>query len=373
LLEKLAVWNELGLSHVQFIEKQRTSNLKTGLGYDSTEGIPSKSNLTVYTSTSDEEFISLDDNTSSDEEYPSPTPLEYKTDKSYNAVPNPPGSFQPPRKDVSCYGVDNLEFRKKLQGQSNSKSLEESIEAPRANVTKFSKQAVSSNTFQSTVDHSAVPPRKYFQNTDNFRKPFGKGFENSGPKVCYVCYSPHHLIKDCSFHSEYLSKYQKTRSSNQSNRENKPRDNKPVWNNTNRVNHNNFSKNYRYPHQKRPFSKPKVPSQSTDSSVRPRRFNYYQPKRPYYTRKDARTQNPTPKVTTKWVKKESTPGEEPVLSEVKGEKGNIDHNKPTVLEAKTVILDHVFKDSGDYILKEFEYVIPQGEHKSVMAWVPKRN
>lgn len=91
LLEKLAVWNASGLSHVQFIEKQRTSNLKTGLGYenDCTEGISSKSSLTADTSTSDEEFIILDDNTSSDEEYPSPTPPEYKTDKSYNAVPIP--------------------------------------------------------------------------------------------------------------------------------------------------------------------------------------------------------------------------------------------------------------------------------------------
>jgi hypothetical protein len=71
--------------------------------------------------------------------------------------------------------------------------------------------------------------------------------------------------------------------------------------------------------------------------------------------------------------KESTAGEKPVLPEVKGEKGNIHHNKPTVLETKTLIIDHAFKDSGDYILKEFEYVTPQGEHKSVMAWVPKRN
>ena len=43
------------------------------------------------------------------------------------------------------------------------------------------------------------------------------------------------------------------------------------------------------------------------------------------------------------------------------------------MEPKHMIIDHVFKDSGDYILKEFQYVTPQGEHKSVMAWVPKRN
>ena len=77
-------------------------------------------------------------------------------------------------------------------------------------------------------------------------------------------------------------------------------ENKLVWNHANRVNHSNFSKDYRYPHQKRPFpntGKPHVsqavPSQSTFktspnqgiashfSSVRPRRFNNYKPRRPY--------------------------------------------------------------------------------------------
>ena len=262
-------------------------------------------------------------------------------------------------------------------------SLEKSVETPKVEEIKFPKQAVPSNTFQRTADHSAVPQRKFFQNTANFRNTYGRGFGDIGPKVCYVCYSPNHLIKDCNYHSEYLSKYPKTRTAQPSYTENRPRVNKPVWNYSHRVNHSNFSRDFKYPHQKRSYSKPSVPSQSTDkkvphvsskhSSVKPRSYNQYNPRKTYYTRKDARTQNPTPKVTTKWVKKESTAGVEPVLSDVKGEKGKIDHEKQHVLETKTLILDHVFKDSGDYILKNFEYVTPQGEHKSVMAWVPKNN
>jgi hypothetical protein len=81
----------------------------------------------------------LDDNTSSDEEYPSPTPPEYKKDKGYNAVPHPPGSFQPPRKDVPCYGVDNLEFRKKVTGHLHSEPLGKSVVEPRAEEKKFLK------------------------------------------------------------------------------------------------------------------------------------------------------------------------------------------------------------------------------------------
>jgi hypothetical protein len=132
LLEKLVVWKESCLSHVSFVEKQRTANIKTGLGYDS-EALSSRNqelNLSQETSTSDKEFISLEGNTSSDEELACSTPPEFKKNKSYNEVPPPPGSFQPPRTDVSCYGVDNLEFRKKLKGQSNPETLGESVETP---------------------------------------------------------------------------------------------------------------------------------------------------------------------------------------------------------------------------------------------------
>lgn len=171
-----------------------------------------------------------------------------------------------------------MEFRKKLKGHSNSsqsssESLRETVEKPRddnkgsRNDKVFSKQAVLPKTSQSIVDHSAVPSRQSFQNTANFRKPFGRGFGNMGPKLCYVCYSPHHLIKDCDYHLEYLSKFPKTTFANHKHRENKPTENKPVWNHSHMVNHSNFSKDYRYPHQKRPFSKPPVPSRDTFQST----------------------------------------------------------------------------------------------------------
>ena len=69
-----------------------------------------------------------------------------------------------------------------------------------------------------------------------------------GEKLCFVCFSPNHLIKDCEHHSEYLRKFPKNRYANQ-----KPRENKPVWNNSNKINHINFTPDHRYPHQRRPF------------------------------------------------------------------------------------------------------------------------
>lgn len=40
-----------------------------------------------------------------------------------------------------------------------------------------------------------------------------------GQKLCYVCYSPDHLIKHCNYHSEYLSQFPKTKPVNQKPRE----------------------------------------------------------------------------------------------------------------------------------------------------------
>jgi hypothetical protein len=205
-------------------------------------------------------------------------------------------------------------------------------------------------------------------------------------KLCYVCYSPDHLIKHCDLHSEYLSQFPKNRSTTH-----KPRETRPVWNHSNRVNHSNFSKDYRYPHQKRMFSKSpvpshsdksqEVPSQRTDkfspthgtahtfSHRRPKRFNSY--KRSYTSSRVPRSEKP--KVKRNWVKKESTDGEQEVLSSDKGETGSVVDITTQDMGPTQIIIDHAFKTSGDYILKEFKYVTPQGEHKSVMAWVPKRN
>ena len=61
------------------------------------------------------------------------------------------------------------------------------------------------------------------------------------------------------------------------------------------------------------------------------------------------------------VLSQSTAVEQPVSLVSNGEKGDAN------------VIDHVLKDSGDYILKEFEYVTPQGVSKSVLTWIPQRN
>ncbi|GJV85398.1 hypothetical protein Tco_1525296, partial [Tanacetum coccineum] len=64
-------------------------------------------------------------------------------------------------------------------------------------------------------------------------------------KACFVCKSTEHLIKDCNFHDK---KSQEPKLKNVVNTG--QREGKPVWDNTKRVNHQNFSK---YPHLSKTF------------------------------------------------------------------------------------------------------------------------
>ena len=404
LLQKIDSINRVGLSHVAFVEKKKVISDKTGLGYgidgSSDEVSPSDKEQTSSEdiSTSDDELTSVEDTEPSDKKPVSDSPPKLNKDKEYHTVPPPTGAFQPPRPDVSSYGVDELQFRKKLAGEPkmnrpndvypiSSGFVSNGVWFPRS----FQNQAVPQNTFQNTASHSAVPLKETFQHTAYSKKPFHhhRGFEMLGPKLCHVCYSPHHLIKDCNYHSAYLSKFPKNKIV-----KNIPRETKPVWSRTDRVNHSNFARNNRYPHQRKPYSKPPVssstgkpqtvPSQRTVQSstkkgtahafsqTKPNKFNTHKSIRFYKQKAVPKPKKPKGKVKQIWVKKESTDGKQPVLSNNKGNTGNM-VDKTGDMEPKHMIIDHVFKDSGDYILKEFQYVTPQGEHKSVMAWVPKRN
>ncbi|GJR56089.1 hypothetical protein Tco_1406610 [Tanacetum coccineum] len=68
-------------------------------------------------------------------------------------------------------------------------------------------------------------------------------------KACFVCKSTSHLIKDCDF---YDQKSPEPRVKNVVNTG--KREVKPVWDYGKRVNHQNFSKNWKYPHAKRTFN-----------------------------------------------------------------------------------------------------------------------
>ncbi|GJU58050.1 hypothetical protein Tco_1235816 [Tanacetum coccineum] len=209
--------------------------------------------------------------------------LKNQKEKAYKAVPPPTGTIIPPRADVAFTGIDELAIRNKVINKQNSESSgtdHETCESKnRDDLIKNKEQTqntVKSNTDRNKViiedwvdsDDEEVPlgfseikkqnvlksetssENKSPRSKDSFgqrSRRRGLGYRDS--KVCFVCYSPDHLIKDCDLHERKLKQTQKPKPLETQG----SRDSRSVWNNTSRVNHRNFSSDYRHPHQRRSF------------------------------------------------------------------------------------------------------------------------
>ncbi|GJT78482.1 putative ribonuclease H-like domain-containing protein [Tanacetum coccineum] len=216
--------------------------------------------------------------------------------------------------------------------------------------------------------------------------------------------SPNHLIKDCNLHERTFKQTQthKPKGTQGS------RDTRSVWNNANRVNHSNFARNSRYPHQRRSFipsavltrdglistARPKmtqtvsskstanvtyqgtarfrvpqaVLSRSTDESYYPRmdsrrpRISSYSPSsRSSTTRTPHRPQRPKKVVKSIWVKKGSTVGSQAVLPQTVKKSAMISPKQ--TWKPKGNYLDSVNRGNGSYTLKQFEYGNPEEDLK----------
>ncbi|GJR74697.1 retrovirus-related pol polyprotein from transposon TNT 1-94 [Tanacetum coccineum] len=191
------------------------------------------------------------------------------------------------------------------------------------------------------------------------------------------------------------------------------RDTRPVWNNIQRVNHSNFSRNSRYPHQRRSFipsavltreglkstarpkltrtvpskstanvvyqgtARPKVPhavpSQSTGrpyyprmDNTRPRTSSFSPSTRSSTTRTPHRPQRPKKIVKSIWVKKGSTVGSQAVLPQTVKESAMIKSNQ--TWRPKGAYLDSEEESqekepSSTYLHMTFEKVQLYGELK----------
>ncbi|GJV47597.1 hypothetical protein Tco_1437809 [Tanacetum coccineum] len=444
LKEKLEKWSNATLLQTKILNKQKVLSDKTCIGFG------------VEYSSSEES-----NNSSGDETLTGPLYENFKREKAYKAVPPPTGTIIPPRADVAFTGIDELAIRNKVINKQNSESSgtdHESCEN-RDDLNKNKEQT--QNTVKSNTDRNKVIIEDWVDSDDE-EVPLGfseikkqnvlkseTSSENKSPrskdsfgqrsrrrglgyrdgKVCFVCYSPNHLIKDCDLHERKLKQTQKPKPMETQG----SRDSRSVWNNTSRVNHRNFSSDFRHPHQRRSFipsavltreglkstvrskMSQAVPSQSTASAfyqntarpnvskavlsqstarpyfsrpvfststgrpyyprmdnVRPRASSFSPPKGFFNTRTVDRPKSPKPIIKSKWVKKESTAGTQAVLPQTKGEKGSVVTSPKQTWRSKGAYLDHRHKNNGSYTLKKFEYVTPLGEFKSVMTWVPKR-
>ncbi|GJT27228.1 hypothetical protein Tco_0907503 [Tanacetum coccineum] len=320
-----------------------------------------------------------------------------KRKKAYKAVPPPTGTIIPPRANVSFTGIDELAIRNKIVNQEKTKSSQSAIDRNKVIIEDWvdsdDEETDVSESQKETAFNSENSETSFENRSPNSQNSVGqesrtKGLGNKGGKLCFVCYSPNHLIKDCNLHERTFNQTQTHKPKGTQGL----RDTIPVWNNANRVNHSNFSRNSRYPHQRRSFipsavltreglkstakpkltrtvpskstahvsyqstARPKVPhavlSQSTGrpyhprmDNIRPRTSSFSPSSRSSSTRTPHRPQRPKKIVKSIWVKKGSTVGSQAVLPQ-------------TISVKKSAMITYKYKQGDikgnylDYVNKE---------------------
>nr|GEU55130.1 ribonuclease H-like domain-containing protein [Tanacetum cinerariifolium] len=323
----------------------------------------------------------------------------YKAGEGYHAVLPPYiGNFMPLRLDLSFAGLDASVFKS---------AINETVTSVHETETSTSK--TNENTRKSIIEQHTYKQAKNLGKSQNSRvdkrdwngmmtQKLGNGFEFK-KKACFVCGSLYHLIKECNF---YENKMVGKSVLNNKGKATGQREVRPTWNNSKRVNHQNLSNNLTHPRTRRNFVPTTVITNSSKVLVNaakqssPRAAASTSTARYVNTAANILTMNGTKPSLNVFHKSHSpvrrtfnqrktpkhndikekinTAGTQAVVSAVKKNRENAVKSLACWIWRPTRnVIDHIFKDSGSYMLKRFNYVDLQGRLKSAMAWVPKRN
>ncbi|GJZ56868.1 ribonuclease H-like domain-containing protein, partial [Tanacetum coccineum] len=418
---KLENFEESSKNLTKLINSQISVKDKTGLGYD---GHMNKSE--VVHSVFNNRDSDVDDNPVND---------IFKTGEGFHAVPPPyTGNYMPSRPDLSFAGLDEYVFKSTVRKTStNVPETETSISKTSKDIVKKPKTVRPSapiieewgtdndndNVFRPISDQTkpkftkinfvksgenvkfvnkenthrgAEYPRKS-QNPRSNRKnlngimtqKLGNGFEFI-KKACFVCGSFNHLIKDCDFHDNKMLEKPVL---NKKGRVTGQREIRPVWNNAQRVNHQN---KLTHPHPKRNFvptavvtksgqvpvnaakqSSPRaaisvsvarrVNTAATKPNVNdalPTTYSYFKAhspvRRSFNQKSAAKTNNFKEKLNTARFNNVTTAGPKAVVSAAEGNRDNVVKSSACwIWRPKGNLIDHISKDSGSYTPKRFDY------------------
>ncbi|GJR94771.1 hypothetical protein Tco_0266945 [Tanacetum coccineum] len=206
---------------------------KTGLGYGT-----QLNEMSNNSETDSEISLSVFDVKYSDEES-TPANDRFSKANGYHAVPPPiTGNFLTPKADISFAGKTNEANTQKPKTVYESVNRDKVIIEDWNSDDESKVQTVSpvktneTQTVKTRVDKIGQTSQKQ-----------GIGFKKI--KACFVCKSTDHLIKDCNFHDKQSQEPKLKTVGNTG-----PRVDKPVWDNTKRVNHQKISK---YPQLRKTF------------------------------------------------------------------------------------------------------------------------
>ncbi|GJV00392.1 putative reverse transcriptase domain-containing protein [Tanacetum coccineum] len=367
---KLEKFEESSKNLTKLINSQISAKDKTGLGYDS-----QMNESEVVHSVFNSRESDVDD---------SPVNDRFKTGEGFHAVPPPyTGNYMPSRPDLSFAGLDDSVYKTKVKWDTDSDN--DSVFRPKSDQTKpkFTKiNFVKSNENVKSVNkentHRQVEYLRKSQSPRNNRRNWngmmtqkqGNGFEFIN-KACFVCGSFNHLIKDCDFHDNKMVEKPVL---NNKGRVTGQREIRPVWNNAQRVNHQN---KLTHPHPKRNFVPTAVATKSRQVPVNAAKQSSLRAATSISTARPVNIVAPKSKVndalptTYSYFKAHSqvnnvtTAGPKAVVSVAVGNRENTVKSSACWIWRPTGnVIDHNSKDSGSYMLKRFDYVDLQGRLKS---------
>ncbi|GKC78608.1 hypothetical protein Tco_1129382 [Tanacetum coccineum] len=334
----------------------------------------------------------------------------------YNVVPPPlTGLFSPPSIDLSNSGLEKFkqpEFEgygvkvNKGASENVSKEVKKTSDAPIIEdwVSDCDEdETVVLESLNVQKPKQADQPRKVSQNPRNnstswntlMPKKLGVRFQFT-PKACFVCGSFNHLIKDCDFHDKRM--VQKPVLNNVK-KGTGQREVRPVWTNAMRVNHQKFSNSRRnfaptavltksglvpFSTARQSFSR-KITSTKVSAArsfntdvpsvnVAKPRTNAFQKshsplRRPFYQQTTLKNRNLYNKVNIAKVIFCNTDFKGKRMTSAVGEQG-INVVKPTTYWAwrpKIKMINHVYKNTGSCICKQFNYVDPTGYKRCIVG------
>ncbi|GJR46773.1 ribonuclease H-like domain-containing protein [Tanacetum coccineum] len=324
---------------------------KAGLGYDS-----QMNESEVVHSVFDNRESNVDN---------SPVNDRFKTGKGFHAVLPPyTGNYMPLRHDLSFAGLDDYVYKIKDTDSDN-----DSVFRPKSDQTKPKFTKI--NFVKSDENVKSVNK----ENTHSFN----------------------HLIKDCDFHDNKMVEKPVL---NNKGRVTDQREIRPVWNNAQRVNHQN---KLTHPHPKRNFvptsvatksgqvpvhaakqNSPRVatsistaspvntvvPKSKVDDAL-PKTYSYFKAhlpvRRAFNQKSAAKTNNLNEKVKTARVNNVTTAGPKAVVSAAVGNGENaLKSSTCWIWRPTRNVIDHNSKDNGSYMLKRFDYIDLQGRLNSII-------
>ncbi|GJW42833.1 ribonuclease H-like domain-containing protein [Tanacetum coccineum] len=269
---KIEKWEGSSKNLTKILNSQMSTHDKNGLGFGT-----QMDDLSNKSETDSENSLTVFEVRSSDEESTLANNRFTKANE-YHVVPPPiTGNPLTPRADISFAGLDEYAFRNKIiesKTTETNKTVgttnEATIVKPKSvNETVVSKSKINRDeviiedwtsddeddvcadkTVSSVKPNVTQAVRSQADKSGQTSQKQGIGFKKVHKiKACFVCKSTGHLIKDCDF---YDQKSPEPRVKNVVNTG--KRVVKPVWDYGKRVNHQNFSKNLKYPHAKRTFN-----------------------------------------------------------------------------------------------------------------------